>query len=48
MCHLDIGKKTRRLDGGMRKCRKVYSGRDRQKRSGIVREMKKVDASTNR
>ena len=32
-CHQNRGKKTRRLGGGMRKCRKVYGRRD-----GICRE----------
>lgn len=44
MCR-DRGRKTRRLGRGMRKYRKVYEGRGWQ-RSGITREMKKVDRST--
>lgn len=32
--------------GGMRKCRKIFKGGGKQKKSGIVGEMSKVDKST--
>lgn len=34
--------------GGMRKCRKIFKGGGKQKKSGIVGEMSKVDKSTRR
>lgn len=44
---LDRGKKIRRLGDVMRKCRKVFKGKQ-QRKSRIVREMNKVDRSTER
>lgn len=35
VCHLDRGRKTRRLGGGMRKYRKIYRGRDQKKYTGV-------------
>lgn len=45
---LDRGKKIRRLGDVMRKCRKVFKGTHQQRKIGIVREMNKVDGSTER
>lgn len=44
---LDRGKKIRRLGDVMRKCRKVFKGKQ-QRKSRIVRKMHKVDRSTER
>lgn len=44
---LDRGKKIRRLGDVMRKCRKVFKGKQ-QRKSRIVRKMNKVDRSTER
>lgn len=44
---LDRGKKIRRLGDVMRKCRKVFKGKQ-QRKSRIVRKMHKVDRNTER
>lgn len=44
---LDRGKKIRRLGDVMRKCRKVFKGKQ-QRKSRIVRKMHKVDRSAER
>ena len=41
-------KTTRRLGGGMRKCRKAYGRRDWRRRGGIYRGMKRVNKSIRR
>lgn len=42
MCHLDSGKKTRTLGDEIRECRQVYEETGWQRRSWIVREIKKI------
>lgn len=48
VCFLDKGKQTGRPGCGIRKYSKVFKGRGQQRKSGIVREMKKVGRSTGR
>lgn len=48
VCFLDKGKQTGRSSSRIRKYSKVVKGRGQQRKSGIVREMKKVGRSTGR
>ena len=47
-CHRNRGKKTRKLGGGVRKCKKAYGTRDWRGRGGIYRGMKRVNKSIRR
>lgn len=40
---MERGKRANRLCGGMRKCRKIFKGGGKQKKSGIAEEMSRQE-----